>query len=89
MKRKKNPFRRVPTSGDDTLFRKFSSDPGDQQALYDVQTLAIRMTLEELKRFCEGSMNALVVVQDQFRKRFPDEYAEWVAQIDADSSKPT
>jgi hypothetical protein len=72
-------LKEVPTRGDDALFRRFQR--GDEQTLYDLQTLAIGMTVEELQRFCEGSMNALVVVQDQFRKRFPTEYAAWEAQF--------
>lgn len=72
---------RIPTTGDDDLFRKFSGMPGDQQALYKLQTLAMVMSLEELQRFCEGTMNALVVVQDQYRKRFPREWAAWDKQF--------
>lgn len=72
----------MPTTGDDKLFREFSNRPGDQQVLFDLQTMAMNMSLEELQRFCEGSMNALVVVQDQFKKRFPHEWALWANRID-------
>jgi hypothetical protein len=71
----------IQTSGDDALFRKFQA-PGDATALRQLQELAFRMSVEELRRFCEGSMNALVVVQDAFRKRFPDAYAKWNEQFD-------
>lgn len=77
---------KIPTTGEDDLFVRFSR--GDHKTLYDLQTLAMAMTLAELQRFCEGSMNALIVVQDQFRKRFPCEYAEWDAQFNGVGAEP-
>lgn len=74
---------RIETRGDDALFRKFMA-PNDGRILRELQTLAMTMTREELQRFCEGNMNALIVVQDQFRKRFPREYAEWDAQFNGE-----
>lgn len=72
---------KIPTTGDDALYRKFLK-PGDDDALFELQTIAMGMSLEDLKRFCEGTMNALIVVQDQFRKRFPREYAAWDAAFE-------
>lgn len=56
---------RLTTTGD--------ASPSSERALHDLQMLAMGMSADELQRFCEGTMNALVVMEDQFRKRFPDE----------------
>jgi len=76
-------MRKIPTSGDDRLFRKFQA-PGDGKTLRQLQTVAFAMSLDELQRYCEGTMNALIVVQDAFRKRFPEAYEQWNAQFNDD-----
>jgi len=74
-------MKRIPTSGEDGLWREFHQ-PGDDQLLFQLQTMAMAMTVEDMKRFCEGTMTALVVVQDQFRKRFPAEWIAWNARFE-------
>lgn len=56
--------------------------PTDENALGKLQDLAAKMSPEELIKFCNGMMNALIVVQDQFKKRFPVEYAAWEKEIE-------
>jgi len=66
----------VKTTGADSLFRKFMK-PGDDVVLYELQALLMQMSQAELRRFVEGMMNATLVAQDQWRKRFPNEWAAW------------
>lgn len=58
--------------------------PTDKNALGKLQDIAQQMSLEELIKFCEGTMNMLIVVQDTFQKRFPFQYSEWEKKIDSE-----
>jgi hypothetical protein len=71
--------KQIPTTGDDALFWFFAA--GNEAALHDLQTWAMSASAEELQQFCEGSMAALVVVQDMFRKRFPAALNAWDAGL--------
>lgn len=53
------------------------SFPSDKQLLKLLHERVMKMPFEDVKRMCEGLMNASVVAQDVFKKRFPVEYAEW------------
>jgi len=72
--------KQIPTSGYDSLFEKFMNEY--KELMYEIQTFAMKMPLKTLQMACEVSMNALVVLQDQFKKRFPTEFDAWNKQFE-------
>lgn len=72
--------KQIPTSGYGSLFEKFMNEY--KELMYEIQTFAMKMPLKTLQMACEVSMNALVVLQDQFKKRFPTEFDAWNKQFE-------
>lgn len=53
----------------------------DAEALAEVEMLLDRMTMEEIIRFCEGTLKVALMGQQAFHTRFPEQYQEWNARV--------
>ncbi len=60
--------------------------PTDRRALEQLWDLLETMSCEELERFCEGTMNAIIVAQQVFRDRFPEAWQRYNDKIEAGES---
>lgn len=60
--------------------------PGDKKALRGLLELCQGMTADEIERFCEGTMNAIIVAQHVFKQRFPEQWQRFNDKIDAGAS---
>ena len=58
----------------------------DADTLRELHALMKRMSADELERFCEGQMQAIVVAQDVFRKRFPARWQRFNDKIENETS---
>jgi len=62
------------------IFTKLPTEADDEEAVREIIGIFEHATLPELQRFCEGQMKVLVAVQDVWRRRFPEEWARWIAR---------
>lgn len=63
----------------DSRVERMAHPPEDISVLKQLYDMAETWDLAQLERFCAGTMNALVVVQQVFRNRFPAEHTAWEA----------
>lgn len=58
----------------------------DKATLLELAKLLKAMNADELERFCEGTMNAVVLAQQVFRDRFPNRWQAFNDKIDRGES---
>jgi hypothetical protein len=56
--------------------------------LKKIKELLEVLPVEELQKFCDGSMNVLVIADVVFQRRFPKEWAAWKNKWDLDYEEP-
>ncbi len=54
----------------------------DERTLAQLRNLLERMSEDELCRFVEGTMNALIVADVILQRRFPDRHKAWVKELE-------
>lgn len=53
------------------------TDEQTDDVFRDLQTTALTLSPDGLRRFCDDFMNALVILTDVFANKFPDDFAKW------------